>query len=118
MEAVKKLQNSSKLLQKVIYPWRVARVWALPGIGSPDSAPPPNWMCSMLVGSEWGGEGRGGEMVVSLVTNIRKDFNGRNNLGLRNLDTEPLTSRFLEKLSQEKFCIWHHCFWQRTRKLK
>lgn len=57
MEAVKKLQNSNKLLQKVIYPWRVARVWALPGKGSPDSAPPPNWMCSMLVGSDWGGEG-------------------------------------------------------------
>lgn len=29
-------------------------------------------------------------------TNVRKDFNRTNNLGLRNLDTEPLKSRSLE----------------------
>lgn len=46
MEEVKKLQNSSKLLQKVIYPWRVERAWALPEQVLYFS-PSPDRMCSV-----------------------------------------------------------------------
>ena len=44
VEAVKKLQNSSKLLQKVIYPWRVERAWTLPE-QAPRLSPSPDRMC-------------------------------------------------------------------------
>lgn len=52
-----------------------------------------------------------------MSTNLRKDFNRINNLELRNLDAEPVKSRS-GKFRQEKFYIWHHCFWQGTCKLK
>lgn len=54
MEAVKKLQNSTKLLQKVIIAWRLERLWALRGIGCLDPASPPNHTGSLS--GAWEGE--------------------------------------------------------------
>lgn len=59
MEAVKKLQSSTKLLQKVITPWGLERAWARHGMGCPDPASPPDQACSLS-----GAAGRGAEKEV------------------------------------------------------
>lgn len=64
VEAVKKLQNSAKLLQKVTYSAEDGE--GSPGVGSPDPTPPPSRLCSS---SERGGRGErsGGRMATRVL---------------------------------------------------
>lgn len=70
VEAVKKLQNSTKLLQKVVIPCRAESAWALPGIGSRTRPLRPS-RCAVCQRGGWReGSGRRRRCLVLLPTSL------------------------------------------------